>query len=123
MAAGARPSGDRRGSSRWRSTTGKALVLGLPLVIAGGLDSGAAVVGAQGRPPPPGSAEVKPDLAGRARSAGPVRRPSGAAVPSDEVPPDTAVIPVGGDPQVLVLAPGGPPPRRARGRWVPPGWA
>lgn len=86
---------------RLAAPTGKALALGLPLVLASSLDVGAAA--SESPAPPAGTESVKPSQEWLDGLTGPVRTRRGA-LPEDEVPPDTPVVPVGGDPQVLVLA-------------------
>jgi hypothetical protein len=71
-------------------------------MLASSLDVGAAA--SESPPAPPaGTGSVKPSQAWLDGLTGrvPTRR---GALPADEVPPNTPVVPVGGDPQVLVLA-------------------
>jgi hypothetical protein len=96
---------DRRRASargrRLRRGVGGVLLGGLPFLLAGSLDGGAAASTAP--QPPPGTASVRPDAAWLRGLTGPVQTRRGA-LPADEVPPNTPVTPVSGDPQVLVLA-------------------
>ena len=77
-------------------------LLGLPLVLAGSLDVGA-VAAEPSLDPPPGTASVNPDPQWLDRLTGPITTPQGD-VPPSQVPPNTPVVPKGGDPQRLVVA-------------------
>ena len=78
-----------------------AVVVGLPLMLASSLDTGAAAEAAP--PPPAGTASVHPDAQWLQGLTGSVLTDR-AAVSPGPLGPGTAVTPVGGDPQVLVLA-------------------
>lgn len=84
----------------------KLIALGVSLIVLGALGSAADAAGVPN--PPAGTASVHPDSQWLSSLTGPVLT-GGAEVPASALPPGTPVIPVGGDPKVLVPAKGSDP--------------